>query len=89
MLLDIFLEVCAIWHVTPEEMCSRSRLKHVCSARQALWYRLRYTCDFSYKALAEFFERDYTSIIAGVKKHAERLAELSSGAPALSTTVAA
>lgn len=54
-------------HVTWAQVCSRSRRKRICEARNAAFRFLR-GVGFSYPEIGAIFDRDHSTVIAGVKK---------------------
>lgn len=72
-LFPILEEVCRRRAVTPIEVCGRRRTKNVVKARHEVWWRLRnrYGSSFSYPELGLLFDRDHTTVMAGVRSFAE------------------
>ena len=61
--------------VTRAELCGRRRTTAIARARQEAWWLLRndpLRC-FSYTEIASLFERDHSTVLAGVAAHARRL----------------
>ena len=70
-------EVCRHRAVTHAEVCSAVRTKGVAQARHELWWRLRHHPDlaFSLEEIGRLFRRDHTTVLRGVRAHAQRLAD--------------
>ena len=71
-LLPLVLSVCERRGVLLDEVCGRRRSQAVVAARQEVWYLLRNDPDrrFSFSELGRLFDRDHTTIRAGVLAHA-------------------
>jgi chromosomal replication initiation ATPase DnaA len=68
-LLDAAHRAAERFHVTVEAMLGRDRHKSASAARHALWAEI-YDLDLlSLPELGEVFDRDHTTILAGVRKH--------------------
>ena len=65
--LDI---ICRSRSVTREEVCGRGRTKNVSLARHELWTHLRRDPGMSYEEIGRLFDRDRTTIMAGVRAYA-------------------
>lgn len=63
--------IAAEHNVTIDELLSDRRMRHFCAARAELW-RTLYDRGWSYPAIGSLFNRDHTSIIAALRKDAER-----------------
>jgi len=73
-LLTLVDEVCNRRGVTRDEVCGRARSKAVSYARQEVWWRIRYHPErnYSYPEIARLFDRDHSTIIAGICAHERR-----------------
>lgn len=71
-LLPLVLSVCERRGVLLDEFCGRGRSQAVAAARQEVWYLLRHdpARSFSFSELGRIFDRDHTTIRAGVLAHA-------------------
>ena len=61
-------QICDRHGVTLDEMMGRSRLPHVCSARNEAYVMLREE-KLSYPKIGKIFGRDHTTVINGVKRY--------------------
>ncbi len=70
-LLPLVLSVCERRGVLLDEVCGRGRSQAVVAARQEVWYLLRNdpARSFSFSELGRIFDRDHTTIRAGVLAH--------------------
>lgn len=70
-LLPLVLSVCDRRGVLLDEVCGRGRSQAVVAARQEVWYLLRHdpARSFSFSELGRIFDRDHTTIRAGVLAH--------------------
>lgn len=66
-------QICAKYGVDFDEVCSERRHKHLVLIRHEIFYRLKVDLQMSYPAIGEKFNKDHTTILHGVRKHAERL----------------
>jgi chromosomal replication initiation ATPase DnaA len=73
-LLDAIDEVCRRRHVTRDDLCGRRRTRAATSARQEIWWLLRHHPElhFSFADIGRLFDRDHTTIMAGVCAHERR-----------------
>lgn len=65
--------ICAKYRVPFEEVTSESRHAHLVKIRQEIWYRIRVDIGMSYPEIGKRFNKDHSTILHGVRKHAERL----------------
>lgn len=75
-LLGLVAEVAKRHHATVAEVLGPSRMRHVCLARQGVWYAMRHhsECEWSYPAIGRLFDRDHTTVMAGVRAYERWLA---------------
>lgn len=66
-------EICAKYKVDFEDVCSEKRHKHLVLIRQEIFYRIRTDLGMSYPEIGKRFNKDHSTIIHGVRKHAARL----------------
>ena len=66
-------QVCAKHGVDFDEVCSDRRIKRLVLIRHEIFYRLKVDLQMSYPQIAEKFNKDHTTILHGVRKHAARL----------------
>lgn len=66
-------QICAKYNVDFDEVCSERRHKHLVLIRHEIFYRLKVDLQMSYPQIAEKFNKDHTTILHGVRKHAARL----------------
>jgi chromosomal replication initiator protein len=73
-LLGTLDEVCRRRHVTRRDLCGRGRTRAVAFARQEVWWLLRHhpELQFSFADIGRLFDRDHTTIMAGVCAHERR-----------------
>ena len=73
-LISLVLDVCRRRAVTLRELCGRSHRRSVSWARQEVWARLRGDPErfYSFPDIARIFRRDHTTVLAGVRAHAQR-----------------
>lgn len=71
-LLALLDEICLARRVTREEVCGRGRTKNVALARQELWARLRRHPGMSYEEIGRLFDRNRTTIMAGIRAYERR-----------------
>lgn len=59
-----------------DEVLACNREPRVCRARQAAWYALRHhgEVEWSYPAIGRLFDRDHTTVMAGVRAYERWLA---------------
>lgn len=57
--------------VTLEEVTGTTKMWHVARLRRKVWWVLYTKYKMSYPAIAEVFGKNHTTIMDGVKKHAE------------------
>jgi hypothetical protein len=69
----IVREVCDAHGVSPQDVLRRLRRRYVANARQHIWFRIRYELGWSYSDIGRRFDRDHTTIMWGVARHAHRL----------------
>jgi len=77
-LLDLARQVCASRGVTLNELCSRVRYQGVSRARHEFWWLLLHHPDrfYSLSDIARLFQRDHTTVLAGVRAHESRIAHV-------------
>lgn len=68
---ELLKETCRKYRATPEEVCGRSRFRHVAWARAELWAAM-WAAGLSFPAIADIFSRDHTTVMTGVEGHARR-----------------
>jgi chromosomal replication initiation ATPase DnaA len=75
-LLELAREVCARRGVLLRELCGDARCRSVSQARQELWWRIRPHPErrYSYPEIARLFDRDHTTVLAGIEAHRRRIA---------------
>lgn len=71
---QIAMEVCADHRVAFREILSDRRSRYIVLARHEIWWRCKNETMKSFPTIGRFFRRDHTTIMAGVRKHEERLA---------------
>ena len=73
-LVSLVLDVCQRRGVPLRELCGRSHRLSVSRARQEVWARLRGDPQrfYSFPDIARIFRRDHTTVLAGVRAHAQR-----------------
>ena len=73
-LLDLVDDLCRRRGVLRRELLGRHRTRGVVRARHELWWLLRHDPERTYSLpeLARLFDRDHTTILAGVAAHASR-----------------
>lgn len=72
----IVAEVCAKHEVSKAELTGEGRAVRVVLARQEAMYRMRHETTMSSPAIARRLGRaDHTTVLYGVKKHKERMAQ--------------
>lgn len=64
-------EVLGEYHVTMDEIVGRDRTPRVSYARQHLWAFLELS-GFSQSEVSRLFERNHTTVMAGIKAHYKR-----------------
>lgn len=65
-------QICRDYHVTPEEVLSRSRYAQVTEARQAVMYALTIELGLSSVRIGQILKRDHSTVLHGVRIHRER-----------------
>jgi chromosomal replication initiation ATPase DnaA len=72
----IAVDVAARRGVPLAELCGRGRSQSVARARHEVWWRIRHHPEryLSLPEIARLFDRDHTTIKAGIEAHAKRLA---------------
>jgi chromosomal replication initiation ATPase DnaA len=75
-LLELAREVCARRGVLLRDLCGDARSRSVSRARQELWWRIRHHPErhYSYSEIARLFDRDHTTVLAGIEAHRRRIA---------------
>lgn len=68
-------EVARSHHVTQGEVVGRTRRLTPTKARHELWRRLRDEHGFSYPEIGSLFDRDHTTIMAGIRNARARQLE--------------
>lgn len=73
-LVPLVLDVCKRRGVLLHEVCGRSHRRSVSWARQEVWATLRDHPErfYSFPDIARLFRRDHTTVLAGVRAHAQR-----------------
>lgn len=66
-------EVCAKHRVTKIDVMSRRRVARVTRARHEIMYRCRHETTHSLPSIGRYLKRDHTSVLHGIRRHAERL----------------
>ena len=66
-------QICAKYNVDFDEVFSDRRHKHLVLIRHEIFYRLKVDLQMSYPQIAEKFNKDHTTVLHGVRKHAARL----------------
>ena len=67
-LQEIEILISSVSGVSLENLYSHIRRKEYADARAAVWFIAREYLDYSYNSIARHYQRDHTTIIAGVKK---------------------
>ena len=65
-------KVCAEHGVDFDEVCSDRRFLNLVLIRQEIFYRIRVELGMSYPEIGKRFNRDHSTIIHGVRRHAKR-----------------
>jgi len=68
----LMLEICEKHFLSPVEILSNRRTGPIVTARQELMYRLRMETTWSLPQIGRFLDKDHTTILHGVRAHAER-----------------
>jgi hypothetical protein len=55
-----------------DEVCGDRRYQHLVLIRQEIFYRIRVELGMSYPEIGKRFNRDHTTILHGVRRHAKR-----------------
>lgn len=55
-----------------DEVCGDRRFQHLVLIRQEIFYRIRVELGMSYPEIGKRFNRDHTTILHGVRRHAKR-----------------
>lgn len=81
-------QMCRKHGITVAEILSPRRDKRLNLVRQEIWYRLTRETTMSLPQIGRRFNRDHTSILHGVRKHAQLLRDRgnSQGVPTLHST---
>lgn len=66
--------ICETYDVTRDTLIGRRRTRSIAEARHHLMWILRVVLGLSLPRIGSLLERDHTTIIHGVRKHAERMA---------------
>jgi hypothetical protein len=66
-------EICQKYRLSLEEVTSDARHAHLVKVRQEIWYRIRVDLGMSYPEIGKRFNKDHTTILHGVRRHAARL----------------
>lgn len=75
-LMRSIVEATAVDHgVASGDIMARDRTTEVAMARQDAYHRIQATGRFSYPAIGRFFGRDHTTVLHGVRRHRDRIAE--------------
>lgn len=69
----IIQEVGDVHGLTKNQIFSGSRKKNLVAARHEVMYRVRHEVGMSYIEMGMYFNKDHTTMINSVFKHAERL----------------
>lgn len=87
-LADELDPICRSYATTLEDVCGPSRTQNVVRARHAIWCHLRHRegSVFSYPELGNLFERDHTTVMAGVRTHLARAKEATESGKAVFVT---
>jgi chromosomal replication initiator protein len=75
----ILEDVASQWGISVNELVGEGRAKRFALPRHEAMYRLRETGRYSFPQIAAIFGRDHTSVMHGVKRHKQRLAEAAEG----------
>jgi len=68
-IIRLVKQVAAAHQVTLDELLGHDRTSAPSEARRALWEALAATGHWSFSRLARVFDRDHTTIAAGIDKH--------------------
>lgn len=71
----IIREVCLARKVRRNELFSARRRPHIVAARHEACWRLKNETSMSLPQIGRLLGRDHTTVLHGVRKHAERVAE--------------
>jgi len=71
---EVLVAVCEEFDVTPSLMLANRRTADVITARQVAYYIAREITPFSFPCIADFFQRDHTTVMHGAKKIEELVA---------------
>lgn len=80
-LLGLLDAVCQARGVTREELCGRGRTKNVAFARQELWWHLRRSPGMSFAEIGRLFDRNHTTVMAGIRSYERACADSAGPAP--------
>lgn len=58
--------------ISSDELRGPGRPQYICDVRHEAWYRQR-LAGFSFPQIGKFYRRDHTTILSGVRRHAEKL----------------
>lgn len=65
-------EICEQHGADFDEVCGDRRYQHLVLIRQEIFYRIRVDLGMSYPEIGKRFNRDHTTILHGVRRHAKR-----------------
>jgi chromosomal replication initiation ATPase DnaA len=68
-------QVCAAHDAPYDDVMSERRLAALVTVRHEIWYRMKTELNMSYPEIGGRFSRDHTTILHGVRKHADRLGQ--------------
>jgi chromosomal replication initiator protein len=71
--------------VSPSDITSVYKTKHIVAARYEAFYRMREELKISFPRIGMYLGRDHTTVLAGYRKHAARLAQEQTSLSPLST----
>lgn len=70
-----------------ELACERSRERHVCQVREAVWFELYTWTALSWPSIGRIFGNDHTTVLAGARRYAEQHGQLEVSATTGARTV--
>lgn len=70
---DILADVCSRHRISSADILSPRRFRNLVYARQEAWWLAYTQSEASYPAIGKFFNRDHTTVMFGIRRHAERI----------------
>lgn len=69
----ILIDVCDRHNVSHQDLLSPRRFRNLVRARHEAWWLAYTQSEASYPAIGKFFNRDHTTIMFGIRRHAARI----------------